>query len=140
MHIPCSFNEFNIYTVNSKIFARIFSFANSAKSQNCDVKYSRLGPDSPISVNDRMISPFREGYIFTKLHETLAKISKFTVICQQSKLQISVLCCLVISVNFLPGLEHLHHRVPNREYSQMSCTTSHWCESGVVQCDRSWQL
>ena len=31
------------------------------------VKNSRLGHDLPISVNDRVILPFRDGLIFTKL-------------------------------------------------------------------------
>ena len=53
-------------------------FTNSVKSHTCDVK-----------VNDRVISPFHEGFIFTKLHiyiyakfrenKTLAKISEVTV-------------------------------------------------------------
>ena len=48
-------------------FRENFIFANSVKSHICDVKNSRLWHDLPISVKDRMISPFREGYIFTKL-------------------------------------------------------------------------
>ena len=46
-------------------FGENFIFANSVISHICDVKNSRLGHDLPFSVNDRMISPFREGYIFT---------------------------------------------------------------------------
>ena len=65
----------------SGIFREKFIFANRVKRHICDVKYSRLGHDIPISLNDRVISPFRKGFIFTKLREnkTLAKISKFTV-------------------------------------------------------------
>ena len=35
-----------------------------------------------------MISPFREGYIFTKLREnkTLAKIFEFTVLCEENRI------------------------------------------------------
>ena len=44
-----------------------FIFANSVKRHICDVKNSRKGPDLPTSVNDRVILPFREGFIFTKL-------------------------------------------------------------------------
>ena len=42
-------------------------YANSVKRYICDVKKSGLGQDLPISVNDRVISPFRKGLIFTKL-------------------------------------------------------------------------
>ena len=61
-----------------------FIFANSVKRHICDVKNSRLGHYLPISINVRVISSFREGYIFTKLrtfceNKTLAKISEFTV-------------------------------------------------------------
>ena len=48
-------------TVNSEIVA------NSVISHICDVKNLRLEHDLPISVNDRMISSFHEGYIFMKL-------------------------------------------------------------------------
>ena len=44
-----------------------FIFANSVKRNICDVKYSRLRHDLPISVNDRVISPLREDFIFTIL-------------------------------------------------------------------------
>ena len=51
-------------------------------------KNSQLGQDLPISVIDRVISPFREGFIFAKLrayakfreNKTLTKISELTVI------------------------------------------------------------
>ena len=55
------------YTVDSEIFARIFFFANSIKRHISDVKNSQLRQDLPISINDRVILPFREGFIFTKL-------------------------------------------------------------------------
>ena len=42
-------------------------FANSVKRHICDVKNSRLGPDLSTSENNRVISPFREGFIFAKL-------------------------------------------------------------------------
>ena len=65
-------------------FRENFIFANSVKRHICDAKNLRLGHDLPISVNDRVISPFREDFIFTKLakfrkNKTLAKISEFTV-------------------------------------------------------------
>ena len=49
------------YTVNPDLFA------NSVKIHICDFKISRLGSDIPACVNDRVISSFREGFIFTKL-------------------------------------------------------------------------
>ena len=48
-------------------FHKNFIFANSIKRHNSDVKNSRLRQDLPISINDRVILPFREGFIFTKL-------------------------------------------------------------------------
>ena len=72
-------------------FCKNFIFANSVKRHICDVKNSRLEHDLPISVNNRVILPFHEDSIFTKLriyayiyakfHEkkTLAKISELGV-------------------------------------------------------------
>ena len=40
----------------------------------CNFKNSRLGLDLPISVNDRMISPFSEDFIFVKLR--ICKVSR----------------------------------------------------------------
>ena len=66
-----------------------FFFANSVKRHIFyDVQNSRLKHDLPISVNDRVILSFHEGFIFAKLrtyakfHEnkTLPKIGEFTVI------------------------------------------------------------
>ena len=56
-------------------------FAKSVKRHICDVKNSLQGHDLPISVNDRMISPLCEDFIYTNFHEnkTLAKMSEFTV-------------------------------------------------------------
>ena len=51
------------------IFRENFIFANSIKRHISDVKNSRLRQDLPISINDRVMSPFREGFIFTKLCE-----------------------------------------------------------------------
>ena len=47
-------------------FRENFIFANSVKRHICDVKISRLRYDWPISANNRVISPFREGFIFAK--------------------------------------------------------------------------
>ena len=55
--VKCKFGNFREY----------FIFANSVEIHTCGVKNSRLGHDVPISVNDRASSPFREGFIFTKL-------------------------------------------------------------------------
>ena len=50
-------------------FRENFIFGNSVKRHICDVNNSRLRHDLhvPISVKDRVISPFREHFIFTKL-------------------------------------------------------------------------
>ena len=45
-------------------FRENFIFANNVKRHICDVKNSRLGPDLPILVNNRVILPFREDFIF----------------------------------------------------------------------------
>ena len=55
-------------------FRKNLIFANSIKRHICDVKTSRLGHDIPISVNDRVILTFREGFNFTKLRMCFAKI------------------------------------------------------------------
>ena len=48
--------------VNSEIFTRI-----SIKRHVCDIQNPRPGHDLHISVNNRVISPYRECFIFTKL-------------------------------------------------------------------------
>ena len=48
-------------------FREKFIFANIIKRHICDDQNLRLGHDFPTYVNDRMISPFREGLIFMKL-------------------------------------------------------------------------
>ena len=48
-------------------FRENFIFANSIKRHISDVKKSRIKQDLPLSINDRVILPFREGFIFTKL-------------------------------------------------------------------------
>ena len=48
-------------------FRENFVLANSIKRLTSDVKNSRLRQDLPISINVRVILPFREGFIFTKL-------------------------------------------------------------------------
>ena len=78
-------------------FRENFVFANSFKRHISDVKDSRLRQDLPISINDRVILPFRVGFIFPKLricevslsrnfayakfreNKVLAKITEFTV-------------------------------------------------------------
>ena len=66
-------------------FCEIFIFPNNIKSQIYDAKISRLWHDLPISVNDRVISPFREDFIFMRYakfreNEPLTKISKLPVL------------------------------------------------------------
>ena len=48
-------------------FRENFIFANNVKRHICDVKNLRLGHNLTILVNDRVISPLHEGFIFTKL-------------------------------------------------------------------------
>ena len=49
-------------------FREKFIFLNSVKSHIYHVKNLRLGHDLPALVNDKVISTFRMGIIFTKLH------------------------------------------------------------------------
>ena len=49
------------HTVNSEILAK------GVKRHICDVQTLRLRHDLTISVNDRVVLPFREGLIFKKL-------------------------------------------------------------------------
>ena len=54
------------YTVNSKIFVRIYFF-NSVKRHICNLENSQFGHDLPTSINNRVIClPFREGFHFHK--------------------------------------------------------------------------
>ena len=48
-------------------FRENFIFANSITRHISDVKNSLQRQDLPKSINDRVILPFREGFIFTKL-------------------------------------------------------------------------
>ena len=69
-------------TVNSEICRENFFFVNSVKRHICDVKNSRLGHDLTISVNNRVILPFHEVFIFiceVSQKQTLAKICEFIV-------------------------------------------------------------
>ena len=59
------------YTVN---FRENFIKAYRVKRQIWDINKSHLGHEIPISVNERVILPFREGFIFTKLR--ICKVSQ----------------------------------------------------------------
>ena len=63
----CSFAQFKLRYCKFRNFRENFIFANSVKRLICDVKNSRLGYDLPPLLNVRVISPFPEGIIFTKL-------------------------------------------------------------------------
>ena len=52
----------NIEYINPLNFRENFIFANIFKRHICHVQKSRLGPDLSTSVNDRVISPFHEGF------------------------------------------------------------------------------
>ena len=54
-------------TVNSEIFERILFSQIALKDIFVTLKNSRLRHDLPISVNDRVILPFHEDFIFAKL-------------------------------------------------------------------------
>ena len=71
--------------LNWEIFRENFIFANCAKRHICNVSNSRLGHELPTSINDRLISTFREDFIFAKICEVLQnqnprEISEFTVL------------------------------------------------------------
>ena len=88
-HEICSghkMNSSNCWYCESGNFRESFIFANSDLRHICDNKKSRIGHDLPILVNERVISPFCEDFIFKKLRicgvlqkKTLAKISAFAV-------------------------------------------------------------
>ena len=79
----------------SGIFRENFIFVESVKRRIYHVTNSRQGHDLPKSVNGRVISPFREGFIFTKFrkNKTDAKISEFTVDCRM--IQVSRVCAKI---------------------------------------------
>ena len=61
-----------VYRLNyckSGNFRDNFIFANSVKRHICDAKNSRLGHGVSLSVDDRVISLFLEGFILTKFRE-----------------------------------------------------------------------
>ena len=59
-----------LITVNPEIFARILFSKMALKDTFATFKISRLGYDLiPISVNDRMISPFREVLFYAMFHK-----------------------------------------------------------------------
>ena len=58
----------NLRYCKLRSFRENFIFANGVKIHSCDVNNSRLEHYIPTPVADgRVISPFREGFIFTKL-------------------------------------------------------------------------
>ena len=67
MHEKACVIPFNITSsVNSKLFARILFSGTALKRHICLIKNSQLGHDLPTSLNNRGISAFLEGFIFTK--------------------------------------------------------------------------
>ena len=66
-------SEVLLCTVKSEVFARILFFRIALKDNFAPLK-SRLAYDLPISVTDRMISLFRDDFIFTKLR--ICKVSR----------------------------------------------------------------
>ena len=77
MHVTTIFKYQPTFPSENVTVIRKFSlFANSVKRHICDVKKSPLWHDLSLSVNDRMISPFREYFIFqeTSHMRSFAKI------------------------------------------------------------------
>ena len=97
-------------------FRENFIFANSIKIHISDVKNLRLRLDLPISINDRVILSFREGFIFTKLriceNKVLAKNSEFTVCasswCFGSYIAIARLSSLSDAYNLITDFVYFH--------------------------------
>ena len=93
-------------------FRENFIFVNSVKLHICDVKHLQLGHD-PISVNDILISPFREDFIsrnfaFAKFrgNKPLAKILEFTVMIASNALIHRFRKTTFLSVNCIYFLTH----------------------------------
>ena len=76
-------------------------FEKNIKRHISNLKNSRLRQGLPISINDRVILPFRDGFIFTKLRKNkgIAKIFEFTL----SRKYISQTCS-VQNFNILTSL------------------------------------
>ena len=60
--------SFGWYTTVIQNFYENFTLANRVKRHICEVLKSQLEHDLPTSVNDIVILPFRESFIFVKLH------------------------------------------------------------------------
>ena len=98
-------------------FRENFNFANIVKRHICNVKNSLLGHDLPTLVHDRVILPFREGFIFTKLRICevsrkikLVKISEFTVLAIQEsfcRCLIILYCLNLFNIFYFTALLHL---------------------------------
>ena len=56
-----------VYYCKFENFGENLSFANSVKRNIYHAYNSRVGKDLPTSVNDRVVLPFGEGFIFAKL-------------------------------------------------------------------------
>ena len=63
------FNSFHSGYCRFGNFHENFIFTYCIKRHISDVKTSRLRQDLPILINDRVILPFHEGFIFKKLHK-----------------------------------------------------------------------
>ena len=55
-------------------FGENFIFVNSVKRHICNAKISRLRHELPILVNDRVITPFCDDFIFTKLRICICEV------------------------------------------------------------------
>ena len=71
-------------------FRENFILVNSIKRHISDVKISRLMQDLPISINERVISPFREGFIFIcEVSQKIKSTRKFPDL-QYMSIQVSI--------------------------------------------------
>ena len=69
------------FTVNYDFFARILFPRIALKDIFAKLKNSQLAHGLPTSVNDRVIPPFRKGFIFmNRENKTFAKISQLTIV------------------------------------------------------------
>ena len=73
---PCIYKA-EIENCNFRKFHEFFFFVNSFKIHINHARNSRLGHNLPTPVNDRMLSPFGEGFCE---NNALLKFSEFTVL------------------------------------------------------------
>ena len=100
-------------------------FENSIKRHISDVKNSRLRKDLPISINDSVIFPFREGFIFTKLR-----------ICEVSRKYSPRENLRIYSIHFLTNILYLWvlgtHKITNMIKNYLGSQPKHAHTNGYL--------